>query len=262
MTRDAKLRLEALQRFTDLGSGFAIASHDLEIRGAGNLLGKDQSGQIEAVGFDLYSELMEEAVRELRGEAPRLDVDPDVQLPVPAFIPDDYMPDVHQRLYFYKRLAQASTDEDLEEARAEIVDRYGDVPDELEALFELMAVKVRLRALRIRGLDAGPGRLVFALGPDAALEPFELAKHVQRSGGALRLTPDMKLVAAVGPRPAPGSPGSTPLSGNKTKGKSGAYRPFSPTLPSTPGGDATRGRELLQEARKVLHGLAACARRE
>ena len=259
VTRDAKLRLEALQRFTDLGSGFAIASHDLEIRGAGNLLGRDQSGQIEAVGFDLYSELMEEAVRELRGEAPRLDVDPDVQLPVPAFIPDDYMPDVHQRLYFYKRLAQASTDEDLEEARAEIVDRYGDVPDELEALLELMAVKVRLRALRIRGLDAGPGRLVFALGPDAALDPFELARHVQRSGGALRLTPDMKLVAAVGPRPAPGS---TPLPGRNSKGRSATSGSSFPASPPTPGGDATRGRELLQQARKVLHGLTACVRRE
>ena len=206
VTKDARLRLEALQRFTDLGSGFAIASHDLEIRGAGNLLGKDQSGQIEAVGFDLYSELMAEAVRELRGEAPRPDMDPDVQLPVPAFIPDGFMPDVHQRLYFYKRLAQASSDEELEEARAEIVDRYGDTPDELDALFELMAVKVRLRTLRIRGLDAGPGRLVFALGPDAALDPFELARHVQRSGGALRLTPDMKLVATVGPRSASATP--------------------------------------------------------
>jgi transcription-repair coupling factor (superfamily II helicase) len=259
VTRDARLRLEALQRFTELGSGFAVASHDLEIRGAGNLLGRDQSGQIEAVGFDLYSELMDEAVRELRGEAPRQDVDPDVQLPVPAFIPDGYMPDVHQRLYFYKRLAQASTDEDLEEARAEIVDRYGDVPDELEALLELMAVKVRLRALRIRGLDAGPGRLVFALGPDAALEPFELARHVQRSGGSLRLTPDMKLVATVGPRPAAGS---TPLRGTKSKVKTATSRGSPPSLPATPAGDATRGRELLQEARKVLHGLASCARRD
>jgi transcription-repair coupling factor (superfamily II helicase) len=259
VTRDARLRLEALQRFTDLGSGFAIASHDLEIRGAGNLLGKDQSGQIEAIGFDLYSELMEEAVRELRGEAPRQDVDPDVQLPVPAFIPDDYMPDVHQRLYFYKRLAQASTDEELEEARAEIVDRYGDVPDELEALFELMAVKVRLRALRIRGLDAGPGRLVFALGPDAALEPFELARHVQRSGGTLRLTPDMKLVASIGVRP---SPGATPLRGSKSSAKTSISKASAPLAPASPAADATRGRELLQEARKVLHGLASCARRE
>jgi transcription-repair coupling factor (superfamily II helicase) len=200
---------------------------------------------------------MEEAVRELRGEAPRQDVDPDVQLPLPAYIPDDYMPDVHQRLYFYKRLAQASTDEDLEEARAEIVDRYGDVPDELEALLEIMAVKVRLRALRIRGLDAGPGRLVFSLGPDAALEPFELAKHVQRSGGVLRLTPDMKLVASVGARPAPGA---TPARGAKTKGKTPSSGARASPAPVTPGGEATRGRELLAEARKVLHGLAACAR--
>jgi len=222
VTRDARLRLEALQRFTELGAGFSIASHDLDIRGAGNLLGKDQSGQIEAVGFDLYTELLDQAVRELRGEPPRDEVDPDVQLPVPAFIPDGYMPDVHQRLYFYKRLAEAATDEELEDARAEIVDRYGGPPLELEALLELMAVKVRLRALRIRGLDAGPGRLVFALGPDAALDPLALARHVQKSGGALRLTPDMKLVAAL-PGPAAQGPG------------------------------------LLQAARQVLGGLASCA---
>ena len=109
VTKDAQKRLEVLQRFSELGAGFKIASHDLEIRGAGNLLGKDQSGQIEAVGFELYSELLDEAVRELKGEPPREDIDPDVQLPVPAFIPDPYMPDVHQRLYFYKRLAQATT---------------------------------------------------------------------------------------------------------------------------------------------------------
>ena len=257
VTRDARLRLEALQRFTDLGSGFAIASHDLEIRGAGNLLGKDQSGQIEAVGFDLYSELMAEAVRELRGEAPRTDIDPDVQLPVPAFIPDVYMPDVHQRLYFYKRLAQASTDEELDEARAEIVDRYGDTPDELDALLDLMAVKVRLRALRIRGLDAGPGRLVFSLGPDAALDPFELARHVQRSGGTLRLTPDMKLVASVGPRLASATPTRV---GPKSKGKTVSSAAPAPAFPASPAAEATRGRELLEEARKVLISLAACAR--
>jgi transcription-repair coupling factor (superfamily II helicase) len=198
---------------------------------------------------------MAEAVRELRGEAPRPDMDPDVQLPVPAFIPDGYMPDVHQRLYFYKRLAQASSDEELEEARAEIIDRYGDTPDELDALFELMAVKVRLRALRIRGLDAGPGKLVFALGPDAALDPFALARHVQRSGGALRLTPDMKLVAAVGPRGASATPvrGSS-KSSVKTKG---SVPPPAPS-PATPAAEATRGRELLEEARRVLAGLASC----
>jgi len=247
VTREAKLRLEALQKFTELGAGFGIATHDLEIRGAGNLLGKDQSGHIEAVGFDLYTELMDEAVRELRGEEPRRDLDPDVQLPVPAFIPDAYMPDVHQRLYFYKRLAQAASDEELGEARDEIVDRYGELPEELEALLALMEVKVRLRALAIRGLDAGPGRLVFALGPDAALDPFLLAKHVQSSGGALRLTPDMKLVAALEPK-AP-------------KGKGGEGAPGRDPEPArTPAEESARGRLLLQSARRVLAGLAACVR--
>ncbi|HET9594583.1 MAG TPA: transcription-repair coupling factor, partial [Anaeromyxobacteraceae bacterium] len=198
VTKDAQKRLEALQKFSELGAGFQIASHDLEIRGAGNLLGKDQSGHIEAIGFDLYAQLLEEAVRELRGEAPREDIDPDVQLPIPAFIPDPYMPDVHQRLFFYKRFAQAANDEELDEVRAEIVDRYGDPPEEVDALQQLMQVKVRLRALRIRALEAGPGRLVFTLGDAAALDPFQLAKKVQGSQGALRLTPDMKLVALVG----------------------------------------------------------------
>ena len=200
VTKDAQKRLEVLQRFSELGAGFRIASHDLEIRGAGNLLGKDQSGQIEAVGFELYQELLDEAVRELKGEPPREDIDPDVQLPVPAIIPDGYMPDVHQRLFFYKRLAQAATDEELDEVRAEIIDRCGDPPEELDALCEVMAVKVRLRALAIRALEAGPGRLVFTLGETAALDPFLLAKHVQGSAGALRLTPDMKLVATLGSR--------------------------------------------------------------
>jgi len=247
VTREAKLRLEALQKFTELGAGFGIATHDLEIRGAGNLLGKDQSGHIEAVGFDLYNELMDEAVRELRGEAPRQNIDPDVQLPVPAFIPDAYMPDVHQRLYFYKRLAQAASDEELGEARDEIVDRYGEVPDELAALFELMEVKVQLRALAIRGLDAGPGRLVFALGPDAALDPFLLARHVQGSGGALRLTPDMKVVAALEPAPAKG------------KGAKSAPRREAPT---TAAEESASGRVLLKAARRVLAGLAGCVRSE
>ena len=130
-------------------------------------------------------------------------------LPLPAYIPDPYMPDVHQRLYFYKRYAQASTDEELEEIRAEIVDRCGDPPDEVDALGEVMKLKVRLRALRIRALETGPGRIILTLGEGAALDPFLLARAVQGSGGAWRLTPDMKLVARVGPPPAAG-PGAGP----------------------------------------------------
>ena len=260
VTKDAQKRLEVLQRFSELGAGFQIASHDLEIRGAGNLLGKDQSGQIEAVGFELYSELLEEAVRELKGEPPREEIDPDVQLPVPAFIPDPYMPDVHQRLYFYKRFAQAATDEELDEIRAEIIDRCGDAPEELDALGELMAVKVRLRALSIRALESGPGRIVFTLGESAALDPFLLAKHVQGSSGALRLTPDMKLVATLGgPKPAP----SARAVARAAKGKAGAKRAATPAAPlssASPALEAATGRELLAAAREVLGGLTKCAR--
>jgi transcription-repair coupling factor (superfamily II helicase) len=200
ITRDAQRRLDALQSFTELGAGFSIASHDLEIRGAGNLLGPDQSGQIAAVGFDLYAQLMDEAVRELKGEPPRDDVDPDVTLPVSALVPEEYVPDVHQRLVLYKRFAQAATDDDLSDLRSELVDRYGEIPLEVDSLTEVMSIKIEMRRLRLRSLDAGPGRLVFALGTAPALDAGKLAALVQRSKGAYRLTPDMKLLATADPK--------------------------------------------------------------
>jgi len=241
VTKDAVKRLEALQRFSELGAGFQIASHDLDIRGAGNLLGRDQSGQIEAVGFDLYSQMLEEAVREKRGEPPREEIDPDVQLPLPAYLPDSYVPDVHQRLWFYKRLAQAGSDEELDEVRAELLDRYGDAPLELDALTALMAVKVRLRALSIRALEAGPGRLVLTLGESAALDSFALAKWVQQSRGAVRLTPDMKLVVHLGE-------GGKPVPPDQVK------KPR-PGPPPTQAEEAAAGMELLAAARSILAEL-------
>jgi transcription-repair coupling factor (superfamily II helicase) len=280
VTKDAQKRLEALQKFSELGAGFKIASHDLEIRGAGNLLGKDQSGQIEAIGFDLYTQLLDDAVRELKGEAPKEEIDPDVQLPLPAFIPDPYMPDVHQRLYFYKRFAQSSSDEELDDIRAEIVDRYGDPPDEVDALQALMQVKVRLRALRIRGLEAGPGRLVFTLGEGAAIDPFQLAKRVQASAGALRLTPDMKLVAHVGPdgkvAPPPPKKAAPPARAVGAAAKAAraeavqaavakavAHARASPAAAPppalSPAQEAAQGRELLGAVRRVLEDLAKLA---
>ncbi|HVO20338.1 MAG TPA: transcription-repair coupling factor [Anaeromyxobacter sp.] len=263
VTADARKRLEVLQRFGELGAGFQIASHDLEIRGAGNLLGRDQSGHIEAIGFELYSELLDEAVRELRGEPHREEVDPDIQLPVPALIPDGYMPDVHQRLFFYKRLAQAGTDAELDELRAEMIDRCGDPPDEVDALCEVMSLKVRLRALRIRALESGPGRLVLTLGDAAALDPFRLAKHVQASGGALRLTPDMKLVVrtAAPPRPAPPA---RALQGKAARTAQAVQKAVAAAMPAplTPAQEAAAGRELLRAAREALQDLEGCARPE
>ena len=221
VTKDAQRRLDALQEFTELGSGFRIASHDLEIRGAGNLLGPDQSGPIAAVGFDLYSQLMDEAVRELRGEPPRDDVEPEINLPVAALLPEDYLPDVHQRLLFYKKLAQAQSDDEVFDIRGELRDRCGELPAEVDCLTELTSLRISMRKLRLRGLETGPARLVVSLGPDAALEPAKLAAKVQRSKGAWRLTPEMKLVSRLD-----GSPG---------------------------------GADLLEAARKLVAELGTCA---
>jgi transcription-repair coupling factor (superfamily II helicase) len=221
VTKDAQRRLEALQEFTELGSGFRIASHDLEIRGAGNLIGPDQSGQIAAVGFDLYTQMMDEAVRELRGEPPREDIEPEISLPIAALLPEDYVPDVHQRLLFYKKLAQAQSDDDVFDIRGELRDRCGELPVEVDCLTEQTALGIAMRKLRLRGLETGPGRLVVSLGPDAALEPAKLAMKVQRSKGAWRLTPDMKLVSRLDGEP--------------------------------------RGQDLLEAARKLIGELALCA---
>src|SRR5260370_35728716 len=130
----------------------------------------------------------------MRGDPPRTEVDPDVQLPLTALIPDDYVPDVHQRLMFYKRFSQVANPDELADLRAELVDRYGELPDEVDHLSELMLLKLEMRALQLRGLEAGPGRMVVALGSDARLDPAKLARAVQQSRGAARLTPELKLV--------------------------------------------------------------------
>jgi transcription-repair coupling factor (superfamily II helicase) len=221
VTKDAQRRLEVLQAFTELGAGFSIASHDLEIRGAGNLLGGEQSGAIEAIGFDLYAELLDEAVAELKGEPLRQQVEPEVQLPIPALIPDDYVPDVHQRLVFYKRFSQASGSNDVDDLRAELVDRFGEAPDEVDHLSEQTLLKIEMRDLRLRALETGAAKIVITLGPDAALDGARLAALVARSGGVYRLTPDMKLVARV--------PGEV------------------------------RGADYIAEAKKVLRDLGTCA---
>ncbi len=196
-TKDAARRLAALQELTELGAGFRVASHDMEIRGAGNLLGPDQSGPIAAVGFDLYTQLMDEAVRELSGEPPREEVEPEIALPVAALLPEDYLPDVHQRLLFYKKLAAAQNDDELSDIRGELSDRCGDLPVEVDNLTEQASLRIALRKLRLRGLEAGAGRLVLSLGPSPALDAGRLAAKVQKSAGRWRLTPDMKLVSRL-----------------------------------------------------------------
>ena len=147
LSDDAKRRLQAIEEFCEMGSGFRIAARDLEIRGAGNLLGQQQSGQIEAVGFELYVQMLEQAVRERRGEVVSEPVDPQIRLPVSAYIADEYVPDVHQRLSLYKRLSASRQVGDLALLHGEILDRYGPIPDSLEHLFQVMEIKLLAKTL-------------------------------------------------------------------------------------------------------------------
>ena len=184
MSADAEKRLEALASMEELGAGFALATHDLEIRGAGELLGEEQSGQIQEVGFSMYTELLERAVRALKqGKVPDFDLvnehEAEVELHLPALIPDDYLPDVHARLTLYKRIASARDSERLRELQVEMVDRFGLLPDAVKNLFAVTELKLRATDLGVRKLDLGShgGRVVFNAQPN--VEPLTVIKLIQ-----------------------------------------------------------------------------------
>jgi transcription-repair coupling factor (superfamily II helicase) len=177
LTPDAVKRLEAFESLAELGSGFMLSTHDLEIRGAGELLGEDQSGQIQEVGFTLYNELLERAIEAIRkGEMPDpeqpIDHGPEVDLRTAALLPEDYMPDVQMRLIFYKRIATARTEQELDEMQVEMIDRFGLLPTPSKHLF--LATSLRLKALRlgIRKIEAGHprGRILFDDAPQINAE--------------------------------------------------------------------------------------------
>ncbi|WP_447592772.1 transcription-repair coupling factor [Aquipseudomonas campi] len=184
MTDDAQKRLEAIANAQDLGAGFVLATHDLEIRGAGELLGDGQSGQIQAVGFTLYMEMLERAVKAIRkGEQPNLEQPlgggPEINLRVPALIPDDYLPDVHARLILYKRIANAADEDGLKELQVEMIDRFGLLPEPTKNLVRITLLKLQAEKLGIKKIDAGPqgGRIEFAA--DTSVDPMVLIKLIQ-----------------------------------------------------------------------------------
>ena len=159
LSRDAQKRIEAIQAATTLGAGFTLASHDLEIRGAGELLGDEQSGHMQKIGFSLYTEMLEEAVEAIkagRTPNPELDLDKsiDINLRIPALIPDDYLPDVHTRLIMYKRISSSRSSEDLQELQVEMIDRFGLLPKPLKLLISLTELKLRGQKYGIRKIDA------------------------------------------------------------------------------------------------------------
>ncbi|HVZ85444.1 MAG TPA: transcription-repair coupling factor [Polyangia bacterium] len=193
MTPEAKQRLAVLQRFTELGAGFQVATHDLEIRGAGELLGDRQHGAVAAVGFETYARILEEAVAELRGQPIKPEHDPEISVDVPAFLPDDYVPDAGQRLDFYRRLAQARNEDEVRGVLEELADRYGELPEEAQLVGEVMIDKTLVRRLGALGYELGPARMVVSLGSDTPLEPAKIMKLLQTKGSRYKLTPDMRL---------------------------------------------------------------------
>ncbi|MFZ5722744.1 MAG: transcription-repair coupling factor [Pseudomonadota bacterium] len=185
MSEDALKRLDAIASAQELGAGFALASHDLEIRGAGELLGDEQSGNIQTVGLSMYMEMLERAVKAIRaGKQPNLDQPfrhgTEINLNVPALIPGDYLPDVHTRLVLYKRIAGCGSDEELSELQVELIDRFGTLPDQVRLLFRVTALKLRAERLGIRKIDATAqgGRLEFE--QDTRVDPLSIIKLVQR----------------------------------------------------------------------------------
>ncbi|MBK1619444.1 transcription-repair coupling factor [Lamprobacter modestohalophilus] len=205
MTADAKKRLEAIESLEDLGAGFTLATHDLEIRGAGELLGEEQSGQIHEIGFTLYMDLLERAVEALKsGKTPELDRPLDhgaeIDLGLPALLPDDYLPDVHTRLVTYKRIASAADRAELKDLQVEMIDRFGLLPEPTKTLFAVTELKLKVQPYGIKKIEAGPkgGRIVFGEQPN--IDHMKLIQLVQsrpkdfkldQAAGALRFTMEM-----------------------------------------------------------------------
>jgi len=193
LTRDAEKRLRALQELDELGSGFKLAMHDLEIRGAGNLLGKQQSGQIAAVGFELYTQMMEETIRELKGEEGHVAIEPEIRLGIPAYFPDDYIPNTNQRLLFYKRLANLESEGQLAEIKDEIRDRFGSFPAVVENLFLVMELRRVLIEVLVQQITYQNGQVSLLFHPTSPIQVGRLLELVAKQADRFRLSPEGRL---------------------------------------------------------------------
>ena len=186
LSKQAQLRLNAIQAMEELGSGFYLAMHDLEIRGAGEVLGDKQSGEIHEIGFQLYTEMLNRAVKSLRsGKEPDLlaplQVTTDVNLGVPALLPNDYCPDVHERLSLYKRFAGTSDFSELMQMREELVDRFGDLPDHAKSFYETHRLRLEMAGFGIKKIDASPTSIQLQFIPNPPIDPIKIIQMVQTS---------------------------------------------------------------------------------
>ena len=198
LSKDAEKRLDAIALADDLGAGFTLATHDMEIRGAGELLGEGQSGQMEQVGYSLYMEMLDKAVKAIKqGKTPDLDKPlnqgTEVNLRIPALIPDDYLPDVHSRLVMYKRIANARDNNELKELQVEMIDRFGLLPDQVKNLFNQTRLKLRAESIGISRIDCGAENGSLEFSPETQVEPLAIVKMVQSAPNRYRLEGANKL---------------------------------------------------------------------
>ncbi len=202
LSDDARKRMEVIQELTEPGSGFRVATYDLEIRGAGELLGSSQSGQIAEVGFEMYSQLLEEAVQEMRGTKVSEEPEPEITLRVSQFIPEDYIPDTRQRLGLYKRLASIETEDEIDTIREELADRYGEAPPLVENLVRTVELKLICKALKVRELIQKGPRLYIGFSDLAGVKAgdgiveraLSLAKKEPKR---FRIMPDARFTAQI-----------------------------------------------------------------
>lgn len=198
LTAQAERRLKVLQSLDTLGAGFQLASHDLDIRGAGNLLGDEQSGHIKEVGYELYQQMLEEAVAALKAGVDMPGEDqwsPTITIGTPVMIPEHYVEDLSLRLGLYKRLSMLETDAEIESVGAELVDRFGPMPDEVRQLLDIVAIKALCRRANVEKVEAGPKGVIVAFRDNSYANPEGLVAYVAEQGAAAaKVRPDMKLV--------------------------------------------------------------------
>ncbi|MDY6855596.1 MAG: transcription-repair coupling factor [Thermodesulfobacteriota bacterium] len=196
VSKNAMKRLRALSELTELGSGFKLAAHDLEIRGAGNMLGTSQSGHIATVGYEMYMNLLEKTIKELKGEEITYEIEPEINLNVSAYIPQDYIKNTNQRLLAYKRLSLVHSDEDAEDIKEELKDRYGKIPLFVENLLELVKIKNLLKKFLITGIDYNGKEVVLSFDPKAEASVPRIVELITKEPKRFRFSPDLKFAIA------------------------------------------------------------------
>jgi transcription-repair coupling factor (superfamily II helicase) len=193
----ARIRLRAIQELSELGAGFRIAAQDLETRGAGNLLGKQQSGHIAAVGIDLYTQMMEEAMAGLKGEEPAVEPDTQINLRASAFIPESYIGDMSLRLAAYKEISSAGDEPELSRIGADLRDRYGPLPEPAENLLAIMGVKIIAKAAMVNRIDGGARTITITFSEGARISPDKIMALLKRNQGRIKLIPEFTLQIAI-----------------------------------------------------------------